>query len=180
MASTKEEVNTTLVTPATWVTDQLVTADDLNTEISDQIVALHIPAYAVAVIDEASDYSTSSTSFVDIDGAGTSLTVTITTAGGPVLIGFMGSAAIAGGYIGFFNVDMDGADLAPDDGFIAMTGTVQNVSFQALLTPTECPAGSHTFKMRYKVSNASGSLIVSAGAGTSARDIHPRFWVIEL
>jgi hypothetical protein len=52
--------------PATWVTNQLVTANDLNTQVRDNLNALKNPAGSIVTL--TSPISTSSTSFVEVDG----------------------------------------------------------------------------------------------------------------
>ena len=82
-------------TPATWGVDQLVTASDLNTQLRDNLNTLKTPPSAHYELNESSDYTTSSASFVDVDA--TNLALTITTSGGDVFVGFHGSVEHSGG-----------------------------------------------------------------------------------
>lgn len=179
MASTKIEVNSTWTAPRTWTAGELVTASMMN-GLRDQLNALKTPAWGMAYIDEAADYSTTSTSFVDVDAAGTSLTLTVTTGGGNMMVVFAGSAQCSpAGNTGYFGLSIDGVDVA-NDGVVAFATTTtahpQNVSFTWLLT--ELSAGSHTVILRYKTSG--GTLTLHAGAGTAGRDLHPQLWVEEI
>jgi len=63
----------------TWSVDELVTASMLNVGLRDNLNALKAPPTAQRVLDQAADYTTTSTSFVDVDPV--ALTLTITSAG---------------------------------------------------------------------------------------------------
>ncbi len=73
-----------------WQVDELVTADLLNTHLRDNLNALKSPPSQQAVRDNEAAYSTTSTSFVVVDG--TNLKITLTTTGGDVLVRFTGTA----------------------------------------------------------------------------------------
>jgi hypothetical protein len=182
MASTKTEYSTTWATPRTWATDELVTATMLNDEIRDNENALKTPAYGLCVLDEAADFSTTSATYADVDAAGSQLTLTITTGGGLLEIGFIGSATMSGPAFAHMDVTLDGTRIGGDDGLLligsgAAASTHRlNASFSALVDGVA--AGSHTFVLQYKVSGGV-TLTIPAGAATSSLDIHPRFYVIE-
>jgi hypothetical protein len=161
--------------PKTWQTGEALTASDMNTHIKDNLNALKAPPTEHYECDEASDYTTTSTSFVDVDA--TSLSLTIVTTGGDVLIGFCGffqqSAAVV-----FLDVheSVGNARLAGDDGIARPGNGFEFVSFIWLATGLD--AGSHTFKLQWKVSAGTGTLY--AGAGGTSLDLHPQFWVREI
>ncbi len=167
----------TWTTPKTWAVDELVTASMLNTHLRDNLTALKTPPSAHYEVDESSDYTTTSTSFEDVDG--TNLSLTITTNGGDVMAGFVGSVAhsLSANPI-YFNVAVDGDDQAGDDGLLyVMPGTSGTLaSFVTLLAGLS--AGEHTIALRWRVNNGTGTLW--AGAGTTYRDVHPQFWVREV
>ena len=73
-------------TPKTWADDELVTANVMNTHVRDNLNALKAPPTARYELNRTSDYTTTSTSFVDVDG--TKLALTITTSGGDVMVHF--------------------------------------------------------------------------------------------
>ena len=168
--------------PTTRITGELITASIWNTDITDNLDALKDPPSDNYEADEGSDYTTSSTSFTDVDGAGTELTLTITTTGGDVLIGFTGVCRIAGapctGYFDVYHVE-DAANIGGDDGLIGFNSTAANteipVAFVHLLTGVS--AGSHTFRLVWK--RATNNITLFAGAGTGTADWHPQFWVRE-
>ena len=167
--------------PKTWTSEPLI-AGDLNIHLRDNMEALKEPPSADYVLDESADYSTTSTSFVNVDG--TNLSLTIETNGGAVMIGFYGTFKPgSNSNIGYFDVEMDGGRIGGDDGLIACeraaTGGTPNklaVSFVRLVTGVS--AGMHTFNLQWKVNGGTGDLY--AGAATSGLDIHPQFWVREV
>jgi len=166
-------------TPKTWNVDELLTAANLNTHLRDNLNALKAPPTARYECDEASDYTTTSTSFVDVDG--TKLAVTITTGGGDVLVHFHGCVShSSSNYRIHFTVTVDGTPVASDDGIIGTAAPQavpgNPVSFTRLITGVS--AGEHLFKLQWKTQGGTAKLF--AGAGTSGADLHPQFWVREV
>lgn len=127
--------------------------------------------------NEGTDYTTSSTSFVDVDAAGFSLS--ITTTGNPVLVGFTGVTFMGGsGQEMYFDVDIDsGTPMFGDDG-VAMNESNRRHSTTFLKLVTGLSAATHTFDLQWKVSANTGTLY--AGAGTASYDLHPHFFVMEI
>lgn len=168
-------------TPKTWNVDELLTAANLNTHLRDNLNALKSPPTGHYECNEAADYTTTSTSFVDVDG--TNLALTFTTNGGDVLVHFHASVMhTASGRI-CFDVAVDGNRVAGDDGMIggyvpvsASGYPMVQMTFTRLLTGLS--AGEHTFKLQWKTSGATARLY--AGAGTSWGDLHPQFWAREV
>lgn len=179
MPSVVTTVNTSWSTPKTWVASESLTSTNFNAELKDRLNAVKSPAHFKCYIDEAADYTTTSTTFVDIDA--TDLSATITTGGGKVALFFTGvvyqSATTARVYL---DITVDGTRLGLDDGL-----TVTRVSSMpshagvslSVLTGT-LSAGSHTFKLQWKVDGGTGGMY--AGAGTATADMHPTFWGIEI
>lgn len=128
--------------------------------------------------DEGSDYTTTSTTFVDVDASNFSLT--ITTTGGNVLIGFYGVVKSGASQGVHFDVDIHGTRAGLDDGIIGIKSA--SVDDQMPVTfvhlETGLSAASHTFKLQWKRNGGTATLY--AGAGTSTADYHPQFWVQEL
>lgn len=165
--------------PKTWNTNDLVTATDLNTHLRDNLDWLKAPPTANYVANQASDYTTTSTSFVNVDG--TNLSLTITTTGGNVLIGFSGAVSnTAAGSVTYLDVEIDGVRFAGDDGVVGVAQNIANYSVNAgfVVLKTGLSAGSHTFKLQWKTFNNTSKLY--AGAGTAGNDNHPQFWVREV
>ena len=125
--------------------------------------------------DEASDYSTTSTTFVDVDATNFSFTVSTTSADQKVLVGFVGSVTNNGNL--YFDIDLDGTRVGGDDGVMVLVPALYNYGKNASFTRmvNVSTSGSHTFKLQWKVEANTGTMY--AGAGTSGYDIHPEFWV---
>lgn len=179
MSSVVTEVDTTFQTPKTWATGELATASNMNTYIRDQQSAIKTPAHGYCDIDEAANYTISSTSFADVDA--TDLAITIVTGGGKVLVGYSGMVNAAGlttsGDRILFDVNVDGTNDRTNDGITGVNNqNGGNVSFAFIIDGLS--AGSHTFKLQARVT--AGSAIIYAGAGTASNDIHPQFWAVEI
>lgn len=172
--------SSTWATAKTWSASEGLTAALMNLEVRDKVNALKSPGYFNCVIDQAADYTTTSTAFADVDS--TNLSATVTTAGGALLIGFSGvmvSGASSNAHRAFLDVAIDGTRLGGDDGLISHYGVyTANASFVVMTAALS--AASHIIKLQWKVSNVANTATLYAGAGTSAADIHPRFWGVEL
>lgn len=164
----------TWTSPATWSVGQLVTAADLNTQLRDNLLALKNPPTAHYKLNESANYTTNSTVFVDVDA--TKLALTIVTSGGDVLVGFAGS--LLGTSRAYLDVAVDGVAFGGDDGIMLVQNTGASVGASFVILVTGLAAGSHTFKLQYKVD--SGSATLYAGAGTTSHDLHPQFWAREV
>ncbi|MGB1287333.1 MAG: hypothetical protein ACPG7F_12415 [Aggregatilineales bacterium] len=168
----------TWTTPRTWLTGEILTASDMNTHLRDNLDALKDPPTDHYMLDEISNYSTTSTTFVDIDN--TNLSLTIETTGGDVLVGFVGGFTSTVNGIVFLELDLDGVVVGGDDGITAgiceTTAPGTTMSFVWLLTGLS--AGSHTVALQWRVTGGTARLY--AGAGTTSADIHPQFWIREV
>ena len=169
--------------PKTWVNDQPLTADDLNTHLRDNLLALKEPPTAIYQLDESADYSTTVTDFVDVDPV--KLALTLTTSGGDVLIGFGGLVQQASGTVGrvYFDVAVDGQRIGTDDGLIAVVTNANDLTGDLLeslaftVWRTNLPAGVHTFTLQWKTNGADYLLLAGP---SSPYAIHPQFWAREI
>lgn len=169
--------------PKTWSSEPLTSAD-MNTHIRDNLNHLkdRHDINALYDLDEGANYTTSSTSFVDVDA--TNLALTITTHGGAVLVGFAGAVANAttNDTRVYFDIEVDGVRHGGDDGILCHQAGQdddqhpQNCSFVILIDGLS--AASHEFILQWKVS--ASAYTMHAGAGTSNYDVHPQFWVKEI
>src|SRR5258708_31488085 len=133
-------------TPATFSTGQLIGATDLNTYVRDNTNYLLTRPKNAIKRDNNANYTSTSTSFVDIDG--TNLVIVLTTYGSTVLLNFQGVYDYnAGTYVTAafdFTIDgnryasagVDGLMLSPNtatgkDGFISMTAPITGLSAEA-------------------------------------------------
>lgn len=171
-----------------WLVAEPLTADDMNDYVSANLEYLFTRNRAQDRLNEASDYTTTSTTFSTIDA--TTLSQTITTYGGDVLVCFVGSCQVSNSVAAqhgsvFFELLVDGAAYAGNDGLFGLCSQLStkiggNASFSALVRGLS--AGSHTFRLRWKVAAASGTTTATlfAGAGTSQGDVHPEMFAVEI
>ena len=170
-------------TPKTWETGEAVTASDMNTHIRDNVDHLHTRMENTDeyTLNEGSDYTTTSTSFVDVDATNLALTITTTKDNAVVLVHFDGTVSVSGGTGPRVHMDvtLDGTAIGGDDGLQTRRADAYAgpISFtRAVVVPT---AQSHTFKLQWKILGG-GTATLYAGAGTTYYDLHPQFWVKEL
>ena len=145
------------ITPRTWTTGELITAAIMNAHIRDNLNALFSPVANIASI--TTDITETSTSFVDATG----LTITFTTVGDTVVIGFVGTVSNSGSGATrtTFTLDVDGVDEGGSEGLIQVNqkGAADgesNVSFTWRITGLSI--ASHTFKIEWKVSAGTATL----------------------
>lgn len=154
-------------------TGDLVTEADMDA-IRGNIEYLLDPNKARVLRNNSGNYTTTSTAFVDVDA--TNLAVTLTTNGGPVLVIASGAARnTSSSDATCFDAAVDGTRIGADfdQGLVRVTGTnYGSMAFAALVTGLS--AGSHTFKLQWRVTAATGNLISESGK-------HPvQFSAIEL
>ena len=94
-------------TPRTWVANDLVGATLLNTHLRDNLNALKSPPTDRAA-ELAGTFSTSSTSFVSVPNA----EVEITTAGGKLMVGAVGTLTASTGLVAAISLLIDGTTRA--------------------------------------------------------------------
>lgn len=173
---------------ATWTDPPNFTAGRFtsamgNTYVRDNLLALKYPPTAIYnTAGLTSDFSTSSTSFTDVDS--TNLALSITTAGNgaagasDVLIWLCGTLYSSGSIRIYFRILEDGSTLNIDgDGLlVSELSGVRPVGFTFLRV--NASIGSHTYKLQWKVSSGTGVLL--ANVGTSTRDTKAQFGVREI
>lgn len=126
--------------------------------------------------NETTDYTTTSTSFVDIDS--TDLSITIIASGGDVLIGFV--CVVTATNVVHFNIAIDDVTEIIEDGIARKDGgtsSYSTVSFTYLKQGLS--AGSHKFEPQWKVISGTGTILAGQQA-TGNLAMHPHFWVKEL
>ncbi len=149
----------TWTAPKTWAADELVTATDFNTHLRDNLLALKQPPSQQIVRLNTSSYTTTSTAFVTVDD--TNLKITLTTAGGDVLIWFNAVANTSGAYSLMLTLSIDGVDQGPANGLTYVYGTgITPLSF--VLLASGISAGEHLYRLRFRVSGGTGTLISTA------------------
>jgi len=134
-----------------------------------------------SILDESAFYTTTSTTFEDVDG--TELSLSLLTMGGDVQIGFTGFTWISGtaAYIKF-DVEMDGARLGGDEGLQRAIDTayaaVDGISFTH--HKMDVLPGTHEFNLQWCVAGTTPSGKLAAGDGTVNVNSHPQFWAREV
>jgi carbon monoxide dehydrogenase subunit G len=167
--------------PMTFVDGERFTKAQANTYIHDNLEALKNPPTSVFVaVGRATDYSTTSTSFTDVDGTNLALSITTTGngAGGnaDVTIWICGTVYSSTSIRIYFRLLEDGVSLNADDGWFYSEGSGTRPIGAEFLRVNVTP-GAHTYKLQYKVSGGTGVLL--ANAGTSTRDCRFQFGVRE-
>lgn len=149
--------------PRTWTPGEIVTASLLNTHLRDNLNALLSGRpLAFSVRTGTADYSTASTSFVEVDSTNLALTLTLTGTRAIVYATAMISGSQSAN-IAYVDWSVDGGARAGGTNGLAQhaLGTT-GANFQTLtmlgvfsgLSP-----GTHTFRLVYR-SNGSGNAIV--------------------
>ena len=165
-------------TPKTWTSEPL-TSIDLNAQLRDNQNYLkdRMDNSDSFTASGPGNYTTTSTAFVDVDA--TNLSLTLSTHGGDVLLGF--TAAVysqSNGAKVFFNVSVDSVDYFAGNGITQLTilnsGEVHRHRPLCLVVLIPgLSAGSHTFTLRWKTSNYNTAVIETV-------NLHPQFWVQEI
>lgn len=137
-----------------WTTPTTVNAGDKltstlwNNEVVGNLNYLLSPNKAVVIHNNGSDYTTTSTTFVDVDA--TNLSLTITTHGGPVLVVAVCKAMNGNGFgAGGLDITMDGTRIGANTtlGLADVGNVYMSYSLVALVSPS---AGSHTFRLQFR------------------------------
>lgn len=134
--------------------------------------------------DNNATYTTTSTTFVNIDG--TNLTITQTISSGKALIGFTGSFDSSGTPKVQLDITVDGTRIGSggNDGLLTCSttglsgGNGQCATLCQLVTGLS--VGSHTFVIQWKASVAGTVYLLSGNGSTTPQDQIPTFWVEEI
>lgn len=166
-------------TPKTWSTGEPLTAADLNSHLRDNLEYLADNPSAARFANELSDYSTTSTSFANVDA--TNFSHSLTTKGEDVMIGFAGSVTQnnAANAI-YLDVLIDSTRIGGDDGILVVypNSTTVRADASFVILVKGLAAGAHTIRLQWKVTG--GTATMHAGAGTASYDVHPEFWAKEI
>lgn len=166
----------TYIDLSNFVTLDVLPSADMN-QILDNIRAVKEPPEDNYTLNEGADYTTTSTSMVDVDA--TNLALAITTTGGDVEVGFPGAVSNStNGAAVSFDLWVDGALLAGNNGIIGCTVPAANRIVPMHFTVTiPLAAGAHTINLRWRVGSGTGKLY--AGAAFFNGDFHPKFYAVE-
>jgi len=154
-------------TPKTdWETGALIAASDMN-EVGENLATLKNPATAVYTTTEEITVL-HAPEFADVDGD--NLNLSITTAGGDVLVHLHGTGRRRSGDTDCdFDIDVDGNRQGGDKGILStrLYSYYHDLSFTHLIQ--NLSAGNHTFKLQYKTQRDGIRLLGGA-----------QFWVREI
>lgn len=150
--------------PITWGATP-ITADLLNEQIRDNTEHLKEPPTDSYTGSGSGSYSTSSTSFVDIDAV---FDLSITTFGGDVLIAF-NFGLTSGSPVGYIDILFDGSRVGGNDGIVGCLPSTENSAYWLL---TDIAAGTYTAKLQWK--SAGGTISMNTAS------TYPQFWMREV
>lgn len=160
--------------PKTWSSEPL-TSSDLNTYVRDNQDYLkdRLDNSVSKIITGTTALSTSSENFVDIDSE--KLSITLTTHGGDVLVGFTGTVkSLTRTRPVYINLAVDEVLYFADDGIAeVLVDANQSEPLCLVMLVTDLAAGAHTFKMRWKTTNNNVAKI-------EITSLHPQFWAKEI
>lgn len=161
-----------------WSATTLASAD-MDTYVSDNLDALKDPPAGYATLNEASNYTTTSTNFVNVDATEGKLQHTIAVVGSRVFVGGTLVVSHASPSRIYFDVAIDGTVQGGDDGYAGIhpsdAGLLKTLTFEVPITGIT--PGSRIFTLQWKV--FAGTATLYAGAGTANFDLHSTFWVEE-
>jgi hypothetical protein len=145
-------------TPQTWTPGQVVAASDLNSNIRDNALYL-FAGRPLGYIQRtgSADYSTSSTSFVDVDAA--NLILNLTVSSGRVLLLATGTLVNPVNSGIAFDFILDSTTRAGGANGVLLSESNNNAQiFTALGLFTGLAAGAHTFKLQYRALSGTGTI----------------------
>lgn len=153
--------------PRTWEAAEIVTADMMNTHVRDNLNQLRSPAVEHYVRGGSDgDYSTTSSTPVNIDA--TNLSQTITTTGNDVLVTFNGyGTAPSGDFVSIF-LDVDGTDQHIMD-FRVGDAWPRPLGFA--LVVTGLTADDHTFTVQWSITGGGTAVITDSSVVFDVREI---------
>lgn len=168
-------------TPKTWVASEFVDQDDLNVALRDNMRALKAPPGTGYIANDGVDYSTSSSSFVEVDPTLFQFSRSIQTTGAPICICFWGSISLSAvGAKVYFDVIKGLTQMGGDDGLVMYqapaAGRVQNIGLMIWDETPNTPF--QTYRLRYKATGGTATLY--GRAGTTNYNVPAQFWFREL
>jgi len=161
---------TTWTSPRSWSVGELVTAAIMNAHIRDNETFLKTPTES-GKVQFASDFTTTSGTFVDLTG----MTTTITTQGGGLDVFLRVTLFNSSPAQTKFELLVDGSITTYLGRFYNGSTTIAStVTFFEHLTAAQVPAGSHTIKVQVNVGGGTTTIY-----GTTGTNGDPLFYVRE-
>lgn len=159
-------------TPLTWSAGSVVSAANLNEQVRDNHNYL-ISRPHQRIIRAVSDYSTTSTTFVNIDA--TNLSIDLTTSGTAVLVGFNG--VIRQTESVYLDLNVDGtryANTTNGIGIATISSTANDQLSGFVVLVTGLSVGSHQFRPMWRVASGTGVLRSASSSSPVC------FWAVEV
>jgi hypothetical protein len=157
--------------PKTWAVNELVTASLMNTHVRDNLNYLFARAYDVIILPNSANYTTTGTSFADIDG--TNLAISQSLAGTKALLFFSGRFNGAAGAI-LLDFFVNGVQVGTSAGGIARVESGATDHFAIMSVAEGLTPGTNTFTVRWRMTAGTGTLYNAAGFP------HPVFIMLEI
>ncbi|MBE2196834.1 MAG: hypothetical protein IAE83_21865 [Anaerolinea sp.] len=147
--------------PETRTAGDLLSAASYNTEVRDNLIFLHGGKTIVPIAHYGGVYTLSSSTWAAVDSANLAPTLTLST--GRVLIAFAGGFyADAAARLLSLDLEIDGTRIGGADGIIkeSLDTVLRTISFS--LFQVGLSAGSHQFKLMWKVGAGTATLASDA------------------
>lgn len=149
-------------------------------KLTENLAYLKSPPSVIKNINEASDYTTSSATFANIDSTNLSVAIAVPEGGGEIEFTFNGVVSVntagTARQIAFDILQVGGPRLAGDDGIIGIRTTLSGTYFPISFTyyTVALTAGTTiTYRLQWRVTGDTATLY--AGAAASLADWHPQF-----
>jgi hypothetical protein len=138
-----------------------------------------VPANGTAKPDHGADYTTTSATFVDIDGV--NLAVSLTQVYNDTILAiFTGTLTVSAGIADLdFAVDGVRVNTAGSDGVGGFTTGVQTITIHALLTVSGGVNGQHNITIQWR-SRTGATVRLYAGSGVADADFIPQLTAVEI
>ena len=166
-------------TPKTFAEDEVLTYLDVNTYLSDNTEFLFDRPSDEYVVDGGTDYTTTSTTFVDVDA--TNLKLEITSGGSHLLVhGHIILSNVSVSAYVYLDIEVNGVRQGGQAGIVGMRSVSANdrttVTFSRLL---DLPADDYEIKLQWRVS-AGTAKMYNGDAAAANLDFEGQFWVHEI
>lgn len=157
-------------TPATFIANQIVGASDLNTQLRDNLNYLFASRpTGITNYQNGSNYTTTSTSFVDVDATNVKLTLTLSGSRLFIVSRFVANytnVANNGINFAFYSVGLNANGSTTNwQGNSAASNIEGQVNMVDIFTGLA--AGSQTIRLRWAVSNGAGTGSIIFFSGTN-------------
>lgn len=155
-------------TPRTWTTGELVTASIMNTHVRDNLLYLAGGNRVIVEPAVGSNYTTTSTSFVDVDAAEWTADITLSNSATAVKVTaqFYGANNTNTNYQ-YFDIARDGTRIANSANGLIGARTDSGILYHTwLVTCVDegiTPGNTHTYTLQWRVDGNTGQIVAGSG-----------------